>query len=241
MMVLLFRTRVSVFFTCSSPCSLLHELSVFARALVRSGRDAPPRVPGSDRSTHRARGRAPRAANTRRLGPSGRTLTKPASCKIRRWRETPDWWMSTRSTMSLTACSPPRSDSTMRKRMGSARIWKTAACMMMHMHTRAYHCCQGGRYDDRAGANFRLAPRSPTSDLRLVVWPRAARASRTNAKSCSTAFCPRSVTSLFAGPLRSHRLADRTLTLRPRFSCAWCWGCGGSCSVSPMRSRRPAW
>src|SRR5258708_8945445 len=60
---------------------------------------------------------------------------------MRRCRETPDWWISTRSTMSPTACSPPRRASTIRRRVGSARVWKRAECMMVHMHTSAYEAC----------------------------------------------------------------------------------------------------
>src|SRR5262245_45928836 len=56
-----------------------------------------------------------------------------------RWRETPDWSMSTASTMSLTACSPESSASTMRRRVGSARVWKTSVCILIHMHEYAYN------------------------------------------------------------------------------------------------------
>src|ERR1700682_695641 len=38
-------------------------------------------------------------------------------------RDTPGWRMSTASTSSLTERSPPRSASTSRRRVGSARIW----------------------------------------------------------------------------------------------------------------------
>src|SRR5260370_33544767 len=55
-----------------------------------------------------------------------------------RWRETPDWSMPTSSTISFTACSPLRSISTMRRRVGSASISNTAVCMLMHMHNGAY-------------------------------------------------------------------------------------------------------
>src|SRR5688572_11813236 len=40
--------------------------------------------------------------------------------------------------MSLTCRSPPRSASTMRRRVGSARVSKASSCMTMHIHHGAY-------------------------------------------------------------------------------------------------------
>src|SRR5690348_5555849 len=45
-----------------------------------------------------------------------------ASC-----RDTPGWPMSTACTSSPTERSPPLSTSTIRRRVGSARTWKTSA------------------------------------------------------------------------------------------------------------------
>src|SRR5262245_26849717 len=61
---------------------------------------------------------------------------------MRRCRDTPDWWMSTRATMSLTGCSPLRRASTMRRRGGSARGWKTSVCRAVHTHDSARPACR---------------------------------------------------------------------------------------------------
>src|SRR5713101_8622154 len=66
-----------------------------------------------------------RSAYSRRR-PSGRTTTKPASSRICSCRDTPGCPMSTTWTSSLTERSPSRSASTMRRRVGSARIWNTS-------------------------------------------------------------------------------------------------------------------
>src|SRR5438046_9993044 len=64
-----------------------------------------------------------------------------------RWRETPDWSMPTFSTISFTACSPFRSTSTMRRRVGSASVSNTAVCIIMHMHGSAYKPCSRTAHD----------------------------------------------------------------------------------------------
>src|SRR5207244_4504064 len=61
-----------------------------------------------------------------RLRPSGRTITKSASSRIASCRETPGWPISTSSTSSLTERSPSRRASMRRRRVGSARTWKTS-------------------------------------------------------------------------------------------------------------------
>src|SRR5688572_19887947 len=58
---------------------------------------------------------------------------------MRRWRDTPDWWMPARAIRSLTCVSPWRSASTMRRRVGSARAWNASSCIAVYMHTRACH------------------------------------------------------------------------------------------------------
>src|SRR4051794_1091777 len=59
---------------------------------------------------------------------------------MRRCRETPDWWMSMRSTMSPTAHSPDFIASTMRRRAGSARAWNKAIFASMYIYCHAYLC-----------------------------------------------------------------------------------------------------
>src|SRR5438309_10894121 len=87
-----------------------------------------------------------------RLRPSGRTTTKSASSRIASCRDTPGWPMSTTSTTSLTERSPPRSASTMRRRVGSARTWNTSG-----MPT--YYCRDIYRVNNiSSGANRRELP-----------------------------------------------------------------------------------
>src|SRR5258708_7934261 len=58
---------------------------------------------------------------------------------MRKWRDTPDWWMSTAATRSLTGRSPARKASRMRSRVGSARGEKALICMSVHMYICAYY------------------------------------------------------------------------------------------------------
>src|SRR5207245_4603743 len=62
----------------------------------------------------------------RRRRPSGLTTTKLASSRIASCRDTPGCPMSTISTSWLTDRSPSRRASTIRRRVGSARIWNTS-------------------------------------------------------------------------------------------------------------------
>src|SRR5262245_9751600 len=57
---------------------------------------------------------------------------------MRKCLETPDWWMPAFSTTSPTCSSPPRSVSTIRRRVGSASTWKASSSMSVYMHTYAY-------------------------------------------------------------------------------------------------------
>src|SRR6266571_5219618 len=82
----------------------------------------------------------------RRLRPSGLTTTKLASSRIASCRETPGCPMSTISTSWLTDRSPSRRASTRRRRVGSARIWKTSG-------TSTYYCNNIYRVNDILGTD----------------------------------------------------------------------------------------
>src|SRR5713101_4568358 len=109
----LFSFELILFFSrrSSSAASLSSRLSQMARYPVTH----------SDSS----RNRSGRSAYSRRR-PSGRTITKLASSRICSCRDTPGCPMSTTWTSSLTERSPSRSASTIRRRVGSARIWNTS-------------------------------------------------------------------------------------------------------------------
>src|SRR5205823_3334110 len=78
--------------------------------------------------------------------PSGRTTTKRASSRMASCRDTPGWPMSTTWTSSPTERSPRLSASTIRRRVGSARTWKTSA-------TTTYYYSDICRVNNTSGAD----------------------------------------------------------------------------------------
>src|SRR5207247_4583593 len=81
-----------------------------------------------------------------------------------RGRKTPVWSMPTFSTISFTACSPFRSTSTMRRRVGSASVSNTLVCIMMHMHGSAYKPCSRTAHDTSSSKPYHTQNELGVSD-----------------------------------------------------------------------------